>query len=233
MFSESADLYDAIYLSAKDYDAETRALADLLRELRPGLASVLDVACGTGLHAERLAALELAVDGVDLDGGLLERARARHPGGRFLEGDMADFDLGRRYDAVVCLFSAIGYVRTLPRLRAAVSCMARHLEPGGVVVVEPWFAPGAMTDGFVTSTTVEAGGRRIVRMSRTVLEGRISRLEFEYLIGSAAGLERRTEVHELGLFTREETEDAFARAGLTAEFREPGLSGRGLFVGRS
>src|SRR3712207_7289123 len=41
----------------------------------------------------------------------------RYPDVRFHQGDMTDFDLGRRFDVVVCLFSAIGYVLTEERLR--------------------------------------------------------------------------------------------------------------------
>ena len=41
-------------------------------------------------------------------------------------------DLGRTFDAVVCLFSSIGYVGTEERLRAAIGSMARHAAPGGM-----------------------------------------------------------------------------------------------------
>ena len=54
---------------------------------------------------------------------------------------MTDFDLATTYDAVTCLFSAIGYVRTVDRMNRAVACMARHVKPGGVLIVEPWITP--------------------------------------------------------------------------------------------
>ncbi|HEX5436746.1 MAG TPA: hypothetical protein VFW98_06285 [Gemmatimonadaceae bacterium] len=70
------------------------------------------------------------------------------------------------------------------------------------------------------------------RMSRTAIEGAISRLEFEYLIGKATGLERRSEVHEFGLFTHAEMEAAFSEAGLSVEWRDAALRRRGVYVGR-
>jgi len=51
---------------------------------------------------------------------------------------MSDFHLPRRYDAVLCLFSSIGYLRTLDRVEAALACFQEHLAPGGVLIVEPW-----------------------------------------------------------------------------------------------
>jgi N-acyl-L-homoserine lactone synthetase len=68
-------------------------------------------------------------------------------------------------------------------------------------------------------------------MSRTVIHGQTSRLEFEYLIGTAEGLDRRSEVHELGLFTPTEMERAFTRAGLRVERIEKALRTRGVYVG--
>jgi hypothetical protein len=110
--------------------------------------------------------------------------------------------------------------------------MTRHLEAGGVLVVEPWFEPGTMTHGFVTLLSTDLpDGARGCRMSHTAVEGRLSRLHFEYLIGDAGGLRRETEVHELGLFTRDETMAAMTAAGLRAiTHDERGPGGRGLYI---
>ena len=58
--------------------------------------------------------------------------RRKHPAGRFVLADMSDFHLGRHYDAVICLFSSIGYVRTLDRVTHAIGRFRDHLAPGGV-----------------------------------------------------------------------------------------------------
>jgi SAM-dependent methyltransferase len=62
--------------------------------------------------------------------------------------DPADFNLGLTFDAVVCLFSAIGYVVTVKRLHSALAAMARHLRPGGVLLVEPWLPLTAIYDWY-------------------------------------------------------------------------------------
>ena len=43
----------------------------------------------------------------------------------------------RAYDVVLCLFSSIGYVKTKSNLNRAVKCMANHLTPGGILLIEP------------------------------------------------------------------------------------------------
>ena len=138
MFTKSAAFYDALY-SFKDYPGEAERLHALIQERTPPASAprtLLDVACGTGHHLQYLRRW-YTVEGVDLDAGLLDLARQRLPDVPLHQRDMADFDLGRRFDAVVCLFSAIGYVKTADRLRRAVACLAAHVAPGGVLVVEP------------------------------------------------------------------------------------------------
>ena len=51
MFSASADVYDLIYSSFRDYPAETAQLAALIRAAHPAARRILDVACGTAEHA--------------------------------------------------------------------------------------------------------------------------------------------------------------------------------------
>ena len=76
-----------------------------------GCTSLLDVACGTGGHLVHLRRW-YEVMGVDIDAGMLDEARRRLPGDTFVEGDMRSFRLHRTFDAVSCLFSSIGYMRS-------------------------------------------------------------------------------------------------------------------------
>lgn len=233
MFSESADLYDLIYSSFKDYPAETAEVARLLRSLNPSYQTVLDVGCGTGEHAHLLASRHgFTVDGLDIDPQLLRIARAKHPAGRFFESDMTDFHLHTRYDVILCLFSSIGYVKTLDRLERTLRCFRAHLSGQGVVVVEPWFPPDKMRTGPHSERVGESPGVKVRRVGTTEVDGRLSRLRFEYTIESGTGIRQATEVHELGLFTIEEMLASFAAAGLAAEYQATGLSGRGLYIAK-
>ena len=142
MFTKGAALYDTVYGSEKDYaaGADHVRLAIAAAASRP-IRSLLDVACGTGRHLEHLRPHYDEVVGLDLDAGMLVIAAQRLPGVRLVEADMLTFDLARQFDAVTCLSSSIAYVRTPEKLDAAVARMARHVAPGGVLVVEPFFDP--------------------------------------------------------------------------------------------
>jgi ubiquinone/menaquinone biosynthesis C-methylase UbiE len=233
VFSESAHLYDAIYRAFKDYAAEATAISKLVRAAHPSPTTILDVGCGTGEHALHLRKHHgFAVDGLDRDPGLLAVAREKLPDARFFEADMATFDVGHRYDVVMCLFSSIGYLKTIERVTAALRCFRRHLAGDGVIVVEPWFAPGVLRDGPGSTRRAEAGAVRVERATHTTVEGRLSTLTFDYQFEDASGVRAAREVHELGLFTQEEMMASFAEADLTTTYDSSGLTGRGLYVAR-
>jgi SAM-dependent methyltransferase len=230
MFTRSEKFYDAVY-SFKDYPAEAARLHMLIQERVPGAATLLDVACGTGKHLEQLAGW-YRVEGIDLDREMLAIARTRLPGVPLHNGDMIRFDLGRRFDAVVCLFSSIGYAGTRENVGRAIATMARHLEPGGVLVVEPWFSPEAWQPGRPHMLTVDQPDLKLARMSRTGRRGDLSTLEFTYVVGTADGVDVFTESHEAVLLTDDQYRDAFAAASLAVEHDEEALMGRGLYLGR-
>jgi SAM-dependent methyltransferase len=201
-----------------------------VQERRPGARTLLDVACGTGKHLEQLRD-RYRVEGLDLDDGLLAVARRRLPNVPLHAGDMREFDLGRRFDAVTCLFSAIGHLAATSELDAAIATMGRHLEPGGVLVVEPWLTPEEWIPGRPALLTVDEPDLKIARISMTGTRGTTSLLDFHYLVATPHGLESVTEHLELALFSRDEMTAAFERAGLDVFYDEQGLTGRGLYVG--
>ena len=233
MFSQTAELYDLIYASFKDYPAESDRLAALIARVRPDARTVLDVACGTGEHARLLRERHgLAVDGIDLEPAFARIATAKNAAGRFVVADMCDFDLGRRYDVVMCLFSSIGYARTLDRVGQAIARFRAHAAAGGVIIVEPWFAPGILEDGRRSTDVGDGDGVRVERRARTEIDGRMSRLYFDYDIVDHGRAFHASEVHELGLFTPDEMIAAFESTGLLVDYDPAGLTGRGLYVAR-
>ncbi|MGZ9234137.1 MAG: methyltransferase domain-containing protein [Anaerolineales bacterium] len=232
MLSGSERYYDDIYGSmGKDYASEANKLHKFIEKYkRTDGTALLDVACGTGSHAGFLNK-DYGVEGIDLNTNMLKVARKKHPDIRFSEGDMRNFDLARQFDIVACLFSAIGYMKTKAELQKAVKSMARHLRPGGVLLVEPWFTPEQWNVGHVHTSYVDKPNLKIVRMSHSGKRGKISLLDFYYLIGTAKRIEQIIEHHEFGLFAQEEYMDAFSKAGLNVAYDPEGVDGRGLYIG--
>jgi len=198
VFSRSARIYDAVY-SWKDYAGEAARVHELVQARKPGAATLLDVACGTGTHLAELRRW-YRCEGLDLDADLLAVARERLPDVSLHEGDMRDFDLGRRFDAVTCLFSSIGYLMTAEALEAAVAGMARHLEPGGVLVVEPWLSPEGVRIPHVGAVFVDEPELKLARVNTIEVDGRTSSFDFHYLVGTPELLaERLRRYREIGI----------------------------------
>lgn len=228
MFTRSAAFYDAIY-SFKDYAAESAEVLAIIGGKQPNAKTLLDVACGTGAHI-RYFKEHFGCVGVDLDSNLLEIARGANPEVEFRQADMRDFDLGRRFDVVTCLFSAIGYAETLEGLGQTARCLFRHVSPGGLAIVEPWLSPQMFVEGHIGLTTVDQPDLKIARINTSRRDGAVSVMLFEYLVGTPEGIERMSEEHRLGLFTHEEHHEAFQEAGFRMEYDPKGPMGRGLYV---
>jgi len=232
MYGKSAAIYDAIYAGiGKDYETESSRVAELLEEYaRIPVTEVLDIACGTGGH---LVYLEdrFMVEGLDINEAMLVVAREKLPDIPIYEGDMHCFDLKRRYDAVICLFSAIGYADGIDGLQVVLSNCAKHTRSGGVVLIEPWLLPEVYQSGTLHAMHVDQPELKITRMNISGQEGRKSVMDMHHLVGTPAGIDYFIEHHELTLFTHDEYLSAFREAGLEPAFDEEGLAGRGLYIG--
>lgn len=231
MFTRTAHVYDLVYeLAGKDYAAESAEVAALIRARVPEARTLLDVGCGTGAH---LAHLRDTIDvvGVDLDEGMLAEARRRLGDVELVAADMRTFDLGRRFDAVVCLFSSIGYLPDRPALDQAVARMAAHLAPGGVLVIDGWVRPEAWQDA--TSVRMLSGRRddvAVARLGRSERHGDKTVLELHHLVGTVDAVEHLVDRHELTLFSDDDYAEAFRRAGLAVEVVDSPYPDRSRFV---
>lgn len=231
MFTGSTDIYDAVY-AFKDYAGEAERLHELIQARTPGASTLLDVACGTGKHLEQLTRW-YDVQGLDLNEDFVAIARDRLGDRAHIHlADMTSFDLARAFDAVTCLFSSIAYVGTEERLDAAIAAMAHHLRPGGTLVLEPWFTPESWEVGRPHLLTVDEPELKIARANVSGREGDLAILEFDYLVTTPEGTRHFTERHEAALFSDEQYRQALERAGLTIDFDEKGLIGRGLYLGQ-
>ena len=164
------------------------------------------------------------VEGLDLDEQLLAMARQRNPDVRLHHADRANFALGRTFDVVTCLFSTIGYVKTLANLSRAIQCMAQHLLPGGFLLIEPWFTSETWRPGTVHARCIDEPDLKLARINTSFVEGRLSLMDMHYLIGTPEGTEHYVERHELGLFTSDEMTHALTDCGLEVTYDATGVT---------
>ncbi|TDC41956.1 class I SAM-dependent methyltransferase [Actinomadura sp. KC345] len=230
---ENAQIYELIHEGrGKDYLAEAEEITRRVRRLKPDAGALLDVACGTGAHLGYFARLFARVEGLELSEAMVAVAARRLAGVPVHAGDMRAFDLGRTFDVITCMFGALGYAETEAELRETLRCFARHLVPGGVAAVDPWWFPENFLDGHVSGDVAAVDGLTVARVSHSARDGAACRMNVHYVVaGARSGVRHFEEAHRISLFRREQYEAAFAAAGFTVGYVDGLHSGRGLFVG--
>jgi ubiquinone/menaquinone biosynthesis C-methylase UbiE len=233
MYGDLARYYDKIY-SWKDYETESRRLARLARKfLRRQGTTLLDVACGTGRHLEQFRR-EFSVEGVDLSREMLSIARGRLGKGIPLtQGDMRTFRLGRGFDVLVCLFSAIGYMRRRTDRDRAIANFYRHIAPGGVALVEGWVRPSRWRGDGISLDVYDGPDCKIARATHAFREGDDTVLDMHYLIAEPRRPVRHlAEEHHQVLVEPKEMLESFRTAGFRAKVLLSGpYRDRGMYVG--
>ena len=139
------ELFDEDYLYFYEDvlgDERSDLAADLvwrLLELEPGMM-VLDLACGHGRIANRLADRGARMMGLDATPLFLERARADAERlgveVEYVEGDMRELPWESRFDRIVNWFTAFGYFDDDEEDRRVLRAAHRALRPGGRLLIE-------------------------------------------------------------------------------------------------
>lgn len=209
LFDEDYLLFLAARQTEESDDADAGLVADLLGDVAG--ARVLDLACGHGRIANRLAARGARVTGIDATALFLALARrdAAHRGVDvdYVAGDMRALPWAWRFDAVVSWFTAFGYFDDAQN-RAVLAEVHHALRPGGRFLLDMIHKDGLLPH-WMPSTVVEVGGAlqvdertfdpltgRVHTRRTTVKDGRVRRAVFEVRL--FAFTELRDWLHDAG-----------------------------------
>jgi len=118
----------------RDPDAYDATLDRVRAHLEPGWR-VLELGCGTGTTAIRLADAVAAITATDLADNMLKIARGRAAEAgvanvTFAHADAAEVAAGTPYDAVM----AFNLLHLMPDRAATLAAIARDLRPGGLLI---------------------------------------------------------------------------------------------------
>ena len=232
-FKAISSYYDALYVNDREYAPEAARVKELLtgHGLR-SQADLLVLACGTGGHIPYFKG-DYRVSGLDLSQDMLDLARQKFPDTRFHLGNLIDFELGTKFDAMVCLYGSIGFVKTVENLRASMKRIAAHLRPHGLALITPW----STVEEFQDLMVVDAVNRpdwKIARLEQVRLkEPRIVEVTFHHLLGKDHEVSYHKQSMEIGLFSREEYVSAMTDAGLKVVEEYKGTDVRGgAYIGQ-
>jgi cyclopropane fatty-acyl-phospholipid synthase-like methyltransferase len=135
VYDSLARHYDAV---TGDSSTETAFIDGVIKRAHPAPVTLLEVACGTGGILASLAG-RYQVAGLDISPGMLAVAREKLPEGTPLHlADMSRFQLGVRFDAVICVYHGVNHLLGFPAWERFFDCARRHLNDGGVLVFDTY-----------------------------------------------------------------------------------------------
>jgi len=226
---EYAASYDALY-EDKDYDVECDLLEGIFKRSGRPVGTVLDLGCGTGAHAVRLAQHGFEVVGVDLSDGMLGAARRRAGQAgtdnvRFVRGDIRAIRLDRRFDAVICMFAVLGYQTTDEDVTRTIKTVRTHLAPGGPFVFDVWYGPAVEAIGPSTRIKrITTADGELERQASAVLAPDAHLCTVSYRLISRRPEMRQVETnetHRMRYFFREELDQFLSVAGMSLQNLTP------------
>jgi SAM-dependent methyltransferase len=127
-----AQFYDEVM---GDRGREGAYVRNLLETHQPSARRVLELACGTGAILEQLDP-RYELTGLDLSQEMLEVARQKVPQARLFCDDMTRFDLGERFDVVLCVFDSLNHLVSFEDWEAVFDRAREHLLDGGIFVFD-------------------------------------------------------------------------------------------------
>lgn len=241
IYNKKSQYYDYIY-SWKDYESEAAILKQIIHNFKmsPG-NELLDAGCGTGTHLQYLQN-DFSVMGIDISDGILKEAKLKNPQIQFKQCDFIHVNFAKKYDVILCLGYAIAYTKNHHNLQKTIKSFAKLLNPGGVLVIEPWFQQESYQDNSALIKTYQSNELHIARMTDFRKKGIISIVNSHYLVSEKGkSVQHWEELHELAMFEKSEYLQLMSENGLDSEYYEHGListppsswyeSDRGLLIG--
>lgn len=135
LLTDNPALYERTFPDSGERNA--RFVHDLVTRFGTGPATrLLDVGCGTGRDAARLAELGYRVGAVDISPRMVDYARQRHPGLTVTVGDARTVRAEEPVDVLTCLGSTLLHLHDSTDLVAALRSFHDCLRPGGLAVFE-------------------------------------------------------------------------------------------------
>lgn len=131
-YSTFATFYDT---AMGDMSLKIGFLESLIQQYAPTAKSVLEFASGTGTILEGLAK-RYEVAGFDLSADMTAIARKKLPGVEIKVGDMTNFDFGKQFDVVLCVYDSINHLLEWPMWQATFENAHRHLHEGGIFIFD-------------------------------------------------------------------------------------------------
>jgi len=137
--ADMAKYYDVMH-KYRNYGMECQFADKLIQRCFPNAKRVLDICCGTGEHAIKMAQLGYEVTGVDSSRDMIQLAikKAKKVGVsvEFKCTDVHDLNIVPEFQAAYCLGYTFNYMTTYPDVVKFFDIIRKALAPNGVLLVD-------------------------------------------------------------------------------------------------
>ncbi|MDQ3193430.1 MAG: class I SAM-dependent methyltransferase, partial [Bacteroidota bacterium] len=97
--------------------------------------SILELGCGTGKNLENLQS-RFEITGIDISGEMLKIAKKKIPGGKFYPGDIRAFDLGKKFDVIICMYDTVNHLILFNEWKKLFRNVNEHLSENGIFIFD-------------------------------------------------------------------------------------------------
>jgi len=153
VFNAYSQYYDLLYKD-KNYFDETEYVNALIQEYCTETTHILELGCGTGIHAIELAKRGYTIHGIDISETMLKLAIEKQlqcdpevsEKLSFQKSDIKTFESHQKFETIISLFHVISYMTTNEDLNQTFKTVKDHLKPNGVFIFDCWHGPGVLSD---------------------------------------------------------------------------------------
>lgn len=149
-YKEFAKYYDKFY-QKKDYNKEVTFLMNFINPSD----KIIDIGCGTGVHASLIFKNGFDIDGLDLNNEMLEIAKTRLNSNFYLQ-NILDINIDKKYDVTISMFAVINHLKSIDELEKCLSNLKGILNDNGRIIIDlhnPQ-SSGSKTDSYDDMTRV-------------------------------------------------------------------------------
>ena len=136
-----ASIYDSIY-SNKNYLKEAEYIVKNIKIKNRKAKNILDLGCGTGIHAYLFAKKGYKTVGVDISKSMINEAKKKYKldkNLKFIHGDLKKLNLRKKFDVIVALFDILSFQISNSEISQFFKTINKHINKGGLIFFDFWF----------------------------------------------------------------------------------------------
>lgn len=124
-------IYDEMYQTFIDYEDEFNFYSNIID--RHHKKSVLEIGCGTGNLAKHFINSHIDYIGLDLSTEMINLSQKKNPGGKFVTGNIINFELNMKVEAAIITGRTTSYLLDNSSVYAALKSIYNSLNKNGII----------------------------------------------------------------------------------------------------